>query len=276
MDIIASTGAKGGVGKSTFAILFALKEYSKDKKVVICDCDVECPNDHLILDVDLNEKSSEAIYQEYPTLDEDKCIKCGRCSEVCRENAIFWVKDRHPKFFHDLCTGCGACWVACPNDAIKKKKMEAGKSYINKIDDDLWLVTGKSKAGITETGPIANETKKRALSLAERKKADLVVIDTSPGTHCNVIQALLGCDKAFAVTEPTPLGAHDLSLILELLKKIGVPAEIVLNKSDVGNRSLIDDIGKRFKVDVGVEIPYSERLVKAYCEKQLQKVVDLL
>jgi len=198
------------------------------------------------------------------------------CSKTCRENAIFWVKDKYPVFIYDLCTACGACMIVCPKKAIKTKKEKSGESFINKINNNFWLFTGRSKAGITETGPIVSEVKNRAIKFAEKKKADHIIFDTAPGTHCSVIQALLDVDKAYAVTEPTPLGAHDLSLILELLQKIKVPAEIVLNKADVGNRKLIEDIAKKFKIKISVEILYSEELVKAYCEKNLGRMVELI
>ncbi len=58
------------------------------------------------------------------------------------------------------------------------------------------------------------------LQQKKKKEYDYVIIDTAAGTHCPVISALLGSDYAFAVTEPTPLGAHDLDLILTLTKKI--------------------------------------------------------
>ncbi|MDI6826727.1 MAG: hypothetical protein QMD36_06140 [Candidatus Aenigmarchaeota archaeon] len=87
---------------------------------------------------------------------------------------------------------------------------------------------------------------------------------------------MLDVDKAYAVTEPTPLGAHDLSLILKLLQKIKVLSEIVLNKADVGNKKLIEKIAKKFKIRISIEIPYSEELVKAYCEKNLKGVVSLI
>lgn len=273
MKKIASTGAKGGVGKSTFAILLAFK-LSKNKKVVLCDCDVECPNDYLILDQKL--KNPRPLYQEYPKLDEEKCIKCGLCSKTCRENAIFWVKDKHPIFIYDLCTACGACMIVCPTKAIKTKKEKAGESFVNKVNENFWLVTGRSKPGITETGPIVFEVKERAIKFAKNKKVDYIIFDTAPGTHCSVIQALLDVDKAYAVTEPTPLGAHDLSLILELLQKLKVPSEIVLNKADVGNRKEIEKIASKFKTNISIEIPYSEELVKAYCEKDLKRMVKLI
>jgi len=273
MKKIASTGTKGGVGKSTFAILLTYK-LSKNKKVVLCDCDVECPNDYLILNQKL--KKPGHIYQKYPVLDKRKCFKCGLCSKTCRENAIFWVNDKYPMFIYDLCTACGACMIICPTKAIKTKKEKSGESFVNKVSDNFWLITGRSKPGITETGPIVSEVKEKAIEFAKEKKVDYIIFDTAPGTHCSVVQALLDIDKAYAVTEPTPLGVHDLSLILKLLQKLKIPYEIVLNKSDVGNRELIEKIAKKFKTKISIEIPYSEELVKAYCEKNLRRVVKLI
>lgn len=274
MKIVVSTGTKGGIGKSTFAILLAFKLNQESKKVVLCDCDVECPNDFLILNQRL--KNPEYIYQEYPEIDKEKCIKCGLCSKICRENAIFWVKEKYPIFIYDLCTGCGACWIVCPNKAIKTKKEKVGESFVNTVSDNFWLITGRSKSGVSETGPIVREVKERAIKFAKEKQADYLIIDTAPGTHCNVIQALLNCDKVYEVTEPTPLGAHDLRLSLELVKKLNIPVEIVLNKSGVGNRREIENIAEKFNTKITVEIPYSEELVKAYCEKDLKRVVGLI
>lgn len=272
--LMASTGGKGGTGKSTFAVLLAFKLSKQGKKVLLCDCDVECPNDYLLLNEEIRDPKS--IYQEYPELDEEKCEKCGDCSKVCRQNAIFWVEGKHPMFFLDLCTSCGACWISCPYNAIRTKKEVAGQSFVNRINDGLWLLTGRSKPGIAETGPIVREVKERALRLAEEVAPDLLLVDTSPGTHCNVIQALLGCEKAYVVTEPTPLGAHDSGLILELLQKMGIPSEIVLNKADVGDKEAIEKIAKRFSVSIALEIPYSEELIRAYCQGKLEEMVDLI
>lgn len=274
MKRIASTGVKGGVGKSTFAILLSFKLSMQGKKVVLCDCDVECPNDYLILNQKL--ANPKPVYQDYPVLNKDKCAKCGLCSKTCKEHAIFWVKGKYPIFVYDLCTGCGACWIVCPNKAIKPKKEKAGESFVNKINDNLWLVTGKSKPGISETGPIVKDVKDRAIEIAKKENADYLLIDSAPGMHCSVIQSLLDSDKVYAVTEPTPLGAHDLSLILELVQKLELPSEIVLNKVDAGDKKLIEKIAKKFGVSISIEIPYSEELVKAYCEKNLAKVVNLL
>ena len=96
------------------------------------------------------------------------------------------------------------------------------------------------------------------------------------GTHCNVIQALIKAEKIYAVTEPTPLGAHDLRLILKLVKKLGKKVEIVLNRSDLGDRKKIEEVAKEFSVKISKEIPYSEELLKAYCEGKLERMVKLI
>ncbi len=274
MEKIVSTGTKGGVGKSTFAILLAFKLSNEGKKVILCDSDVECPNDYLITGKEL--ENPKPIYKGFPMLDKNKCTKCGLCSEVCKYNAVFFVKDKYPVFVYDLCSSCKACMVACPQKAITLEKKPVGESFVNKINDNFWLVTGVSKSRILDIVPIVRETKKRAMQLAKKENADYLIIDSAPGTHCNVIEALDGSDKAYAVTEPTPLGSHDLGLMMELVKRLNIPTEIVLNKADVGNKKIIEKIAEKFNTKISFEIPYSEELVDAYCNNKLGKMVHLL
>ncbi|RLG68564.1 P-loop ATPase [archaeon] len=274
MQLYASTGGKGGTGKSTFAVLYAAKLMREGKKVVLCDCDVECPNDHILLNIKLSE--NKPIYRNFPVIDREKCVSCGICSKVCRENAILWVKGRPPIIFKDKCTGCGACWLSCPYQAIDKQKEKVGELYESKVSDRLYLVSGFSNPGVSETGPIVRETRVSCLKLAEKIGADVVIIDTSPGAHCNVIQALIGVKTAYVVTEPTPLGAHDAKLILSLLRKMKIPSKIVLNKATIGERSLIEKISKEYNVPMAVEIPYSEELIRAYIHGQLLEADNFL
>lgn len=268
MKIIGVTGGKGGTGKSTFAMLLALG-MSKGGKVVLCDCDVECPNDHIVLDKKL--VRPEKVKSERPKLEESKCTKCGKCSEVCRNGAVFYVKDSYPKFIHELCSGCGACWLACPSGAIATEDVEMGSTFASKVNKNLWLVTGMTNPGVEEAVPVVKAAKQRALKLANKVKAEYLVIDTAAGTHCNVIQALYGSDVAYAVTEPTPVGLHDLELILELLAIIEIEPMIVINRSDIGNKKPVGKLAKKFGVEIALEIPHSERLFKAYAGCRLQE-----
>lgn len=268
MRKIVVTGGKGGTGKSAVAVLLANKLIKKGKRVVLCDCDVECPNEYLLLGQKLKEPV-EKIYALFPNLDKNKCQKCGLCVKTCRSNAIFQAPGEYPVFIKDLCSGCGACWIVCPNKAIKSRKKEIGQIFVNQIRKNFWLATGQADAGLEETGPVVIQTKKFVLDLAKKVKADYVLFDTAAGTHCPVISAILNCDLAYAVTEPTPMGAYDLNLILDLCQKLKVPTKIILNQADLGNKKEIQKIARKFKTRIEKEIPYSKKLVKFYSQGKL-------
>jgi len=266
MKKIAITGGKGGTGKSTFSVLLASRLIKKGKKVVLVDCDIECPNDYLLLSRDLG-GSVEKVYALFPKLNKEKCKKCGLCVKTCKENAIFQKPGNYPIFMKDLCSACGACSIVCPNNAIEEVEEKIGDIYLSQ--GKLPLITGLSKAGTEETSPIVHKTKKFALDYAKKINADYLLFDTAAGTHCPVIAALLDSDEAFCVTEPTPMGAYDLKLILDLCNKLGVKSKIVINQADLGDKKRIEKIAEDFNIDIVEEIPYSKKIVEHYSKGNL-------
>ena len=56
----------------------------------------------------------------YPhIIDESKCIKCGKCENVCRFAAIDHANDQdQPRIYNDNCVGCDKCINICPTHAI--------------------------------------------------------------------------------------------------------------------------------------------------------------
>jgi MinD superfamily P-loop ATPase len=120
------------------------------------------------------------------------------------------------------------------------------------------------KIGCESSSPVVNATLDFASTLEE--KYDFLLIDTAAGTHCNVITALMGADLALAVAEPTPLGKHDLNLILKLLKILKIRSEIIVNKSDIGDLSLICELGRDYGISIISEIHYTKRVIKNYSE----------
>lgn len=58
-------------------------------------------------------------YLDVATLqfNEDKCIKCKRCIEVCPHH-VFEMTDRLQVVNKSACMECGACQMNCPTSAL--------------------------------------------------------------------------------------------------------------------------------------------------------------
>ena len=112
---IAVASGKGGTGKSTVStnLAYFLSKIYKD--VCLVDCDVEEPNCHIFMKPDFN--NSESVFVDIPKIDEQKCIACGQCAEVCQYNALAFVKSK-VLIFGELCHGCASCKLICPVGAI--------------------------------------------------------------------------------------------------------------------------------------------------------------
>jgi len=107
--------------------------------------------------------------------------------------------------------------------------------------------------------------KKEAKLLAEEQNKRLVLVDGSPGLGCPVVSSLSGASFIVLVTEPTVSGIHDLKRVYELVKKFGIKAGCIINKSDL-NKNVSDAI-KNFLAEEDIvllaEIPYNEQFTMA-------------
>jgi MinD superfamily P-loop ATPase len=226
------------------------------------DCDVENPNTNILLGhPDLSTFDSTEITHFVPQFDENKCTKCGKCSEVCRTHAIFQIIDQIPLLMQILCNSCELCYRVCPDDAIIPSQQHLGKIYFKKLkmqDVSLDLMVGELQVGQVQSVKILESMYDKMATLQERNQYDYVITDSAPGAHCDVEFVLKQSDYILAVTEPTPFGAHDLERILKL-------AEIVKRKPYViVNRSTITD----YPIDHSTisAIPYDQQIMESYAQ----------
>ncbi|MFH1750363.1 MAG: ATP-binding protein [Candidatus Micrarchaeota archaeon] len=256
---IAVTGGKGGTGKSMVATSLAV-EFAKTEKTMLVDADAECPNDHLLLSVKL--RVSCIVHQPIPKWDFNKCIKCGKCASVCKQNAIVFVKGRRPAFVKELCIGCKACIVSCPVNAIGETRKEIGKIYAGK-NYNVNLLSSELKLGELASGEVVAEVRKQSEKFNKKIKAKIILIDSAAGVGCPVIASLMGTDYIVAVTEPTPSALHDLKRVLYLAGHFRIKHGIVINKYDLekGYCSKIEKFAKQKEIPVIGKIPYSRDFV---------------
>jgi MinD superfamily P-loop ATPase len=270
VEIIAITGGKGGTGKSTVATALAY-ELSKNNSVLLVDADVDCPNDHLLLDIQRNELKT--VFQRIPKIDLDICTRCGKCGSVCKTKALLTIKDKNPIFIQEQCNGCGSCKIVCPENAIDWQDKEIGKLYKGSRDN-LDLLSGDLKTNQPISEFIVNHLNEEIEQVKD--KYDYIIIDTAAGTHCPVIASFELANKVIAVTEPTPLGVHDLEIILRLLKKIKKEGSVIVNRSDVGDIQKVKDLIVKYDTEIIFKIPFSKDVVDSYSKGNPIQIKDIL
>ncbi|MCK9230405.1 MAG: 4Fe-4S binding protein [Syntrophales bacterium] len=83
-------------------------------------------------------------------IDESLCVFCGRCRDICPEQAIrpLWEHASPPSFFIDKtqCTQCGTCPAVCPTDAIDTRRPSV--YVVLSVADIVWA-TGFREADLT-------------------------------------------------------------------------------------------------------------------------------
>lgn len=250
---IAIASGKGGTGKTTIATNLALLAARDGRGVAYVDCDVEEPNGHLFLKPTIT--TSKPIGRPYPRVDEARCTHCGLCGEICRYSAIVCVGGK-VLVYPELCHACGGCSLVCRAGAITETLRSTGTLETGAAGA-VAFVHGVLKIGEAMSAPLIRQVK------AAAPKADLVFIDSPPGTSCPVIESVRGADFVLLVTEPTPFGLNDLKLAAGMVRVLGAPFGVAINRAGVGDgqtRAWCRTQG----IEILGEIPDDRRVAEAY------------
>lgn len=266
---IAIASGKGGTGKTTVAVNL---QYAISKEltssVLLADCDVEEPNDRIFFS-DAIISSQEEVLQMVPEIEPNKCTFCRKCVAYCEFNAIVVLP---PAGFAEvnasLCHSCGACSVACQDGAINEKPVPVGE--ISRMDTGIG-------AGLAE-GNLKVGSAMQTLMIKELKKSitddyDVVLYDAPPGTSCPVVETVADMDYVVLVTEPTPFGLNDLTLMVELLVDLDKPFGVVINKAGLGNLDIYDFL-KEQDIEILAEIPFNKAYAGKYASGDLLTDID--
>ncbi len=249
--ILSIASGKGGTGKTTLSTALALALGSAK----LLDCDVEEPNAHLFLDPDV--RHEQRVEVPAPRFIEERCTACNKCVEFCEYNALALVKDK-VLIFRNLCHNCGGCTIICPEDALPVTMEVIGHVYKAIGLGGVDLVWGEMLAQQVMGSQIIAEVKRNI------DPGGLNIIDCPPGTTHPMVKAVSGSDYSLIVTEPTPFGLNDLKITLDTLKKINIPCGIIINRSDMGKRDLIEDYAGEKGIPILMTIPYSREIAAAY------------
>ncbi|MCS6131588.1 (4Fe-4S)-binding protein [Clostridium botulinum] len=254
MELVVLSG-KGGTGKTTIAT--SLAELVGD--VVRIDCDVDAPNFYMFYEGKDIEKT-KFLGSKKAIIDENLCIKCGKCENVCKFDAI---KDFNIDAF--LCEGCGACTLVCPQKAINLEDEKTADTFVSELDHGI-ISRAEMEIGSDGSGKLISYLRKNGKKFNKDEK--LIVVDGSPGIGCSVISSITGSDAALIVTEPTKSGLEDLMRVVVLCEHFGIFTMVCINKFDI-NEDMSKNI-ENFIIEKNIslvgKVPYDDVVMKSINE----------
>jgi MinD superfamily P-loop ATPase len=218
---IAILSGKGGTGKTLFSVNLA----AVAQKSVYVDVDVEEPNGHLFFKP--KSLKNKKVYVKIPLVNAEACTGCRKCVDFCQFNALAYLQNK-VRVFDAVCHSCGGCALLCPVGAITEQKKEIGVIKIGQSESVL-TISGMLNIGIESGVPLIREVLHQI-----PKDEPLVIIDCPPGSSCSVMESIKDADYCLLVAEPSIFGAHNLEMVLDLVKLFNKAHGVVLNKVTEG------------------------------------------
>ena len=261
MKKILILSGKGGTGKTT--VCSALIHNLKPKSY--CDCDVDAPNLHILNKLNVKPKFKKFYGAYKANINQNICIKCGKCFKNCHFNAIKHLNNQY--LIDEIsCEGCGLCEYICPVKAISLKEAITGK--ISLYQNDETFVSAVLKPGEGNSGKLVSEVKKTLFEA--NPNSDLAIIDGSPGIGCPVVASISGVDLIVIVTEPSLSGLNDLKRIIDTANNMQTKYVVIINKYDVNidKTQLIENYLNENHITLIGKVPYDENAIKAINQNQ--------
>jgi MinD superfamily P-loop ATPase len=248
--IISVASGKGGTGKTSVAVGLA-------KSLGFCqflDFDVEAPNASFFLKPDI--KNEEKVSIKQPYFLKETGADFSRCAEFCHYNAVAYVKTE-VVFFPELCHGCGGCILVGPQGAVREKDVLVGKIFKGKAEPGIDFLMGDLIPGSLRTISV------QAGLEAYINRDETVILDCPPGTSCSMVTSVKNSDFCILVTEPTPFGLNDLEISVEVLKDLGIPHAVIINRDGIGD-SAVQEFCNSNNIKILERIPDDIKIARAY------------
>ncbi len=231
MKELVIISGKGGTGKTSVTASFA----ALAKRPVICDCDVDAADLHLVLVPQIIEEH-EFMSGHEAVIRQADCIACEICRDICRFDAVKTQQSCEGDLLFSIdsvsCEGCGVCVHFCPEKAIDFPERMCGKWFVSETRCGP-MVHARLGVAAENSGKLVSTVRREARHLAEEENYKMVIVDGPPGIGCPVIASVTGATQVLVVTEPTVSGEHDLERVLALTRHFQIPAAICVNKWDI-------------------------------------------
>jgi MinD superfamily P-loop ATPase len=249
--IISVASGKGGTGKTTVAVNLALSVQPS----VYVDCDVEEPNGHILLKPAMT--SQKVVTKRFPRVNLNRCTFCGKCAEFCEFNAIVVLK-KDVMILEELCHGCGVCSYFCPEQAIEEIEKSTGVIRKGAVpSESVHFIDGVLNVGETHGAQLIRRVRK------EISGSRINIIDAPPGTSCSMVASVKDSDYCILVTESTPFGLNDLKLAVQVVRSLGIPFGVIINKYDERFGDL-EAYCRNETISVLLRIPYDRQIAEYY------------
>ena len=171
---------KGGTGKTTTAAAFIRFAGAR----AVADCDMDAPNLALVSGDYPETRETDFKGSDKAKIDENLCIGCGKCAEMCRFGAISPAGDSKYAVDELRCEGCGLCTEVCPAGAARLDKDIAGLLRVR--SGDVVFADAELRMGRGNSGKLVTEVKRALYDAAG--EAELAIIENIQRENLNIFE----------------------------------------------------------------------------------------